>query len=209
MRSSVSGFAVSQARGFTLIELMVSIAVLAVIVAMAVPSFADFRQRRIAEGAADQLVSFWANARFEATKRNQLVKVVFLRADTGATCLGATPAVGATAALQAADNTTCDCFTAGACTISQYPGGQAEWSGATWIADPTIGDDDSGVAVINPKNGMLTEFSDAGRVTLRSPSDQYQYQLRVNLSGLGRMVICEPADAPRKLPRFLDRRCGA
>lgn len=209
MRSSISSIAVSQARGFTLIELMVSIAVLAVIVAMAVPSFADFRQRRIVEGAADQLVSFFANARFEAAKRNQLVKVVFLRdAGTGASCLGATPAVGATAALQAADNTTCDCFTAGACSIGQYPGGQGEWSGASWIADPTIGAS-SGVAVINPKNGMLTEFADAGRVTLRAPSDEYEYQLRVNLSGLGRMVICEPSDAPRKLPGYLDRRCGA
>lgn len=208
MRTPISEPAIPRARGFTLIELMVSIAVLAVIVAMAVPSFADFRQRRIAEGAADQLVSFFANARFEAAKRNQLVKVVFLQGAGGATCLGAAPAVGATPALQAADNTTCDCFTPGACSIAQYPGGQGEWSGASWVAAPTIGAN-TGVAVINPKNGALTEFADAGQVTLRSPSDDYQYQLRVNLTGLGRMLICEPTDAPRKLPRYLNRRCGA
>ena len=57
------------AKGFTLIELMVALAVLAILAVVAIPSFIDFRERAAVRGAGDQLVSFWANARLEALKR--------------------------------------------------------------------------------------------------------------------------------------------
>ena len=62
-------------RGVTLIELMVTLAVLAILLMMAVPSFNEFRQRSALRGASDQFISFWANSRLEALKRNSLVKV--------------------------------------------------------------------------------------------------------------------------------------
>ena len=62
-------------QGFTLIELIVTIAVLSIILMAAVPSFNEFRQRSALRGATDQIIGFWANARFESLKRNSLVKV--------------------------------------------------------------------------------------------------------------------------------------
>ena len=57
-------------QGFTLVELMVGLAVLAILTAAALPSFAAFRQRAAVREAADQAVAFWNTARFEAVKRN-------------------------------------------------------------------------------------------------------------------------------------------
>src|SRR3546814_17271964 len=58
-------------KGFTLIELMVALAVLAILVVAVVPSFMGFRQRTVLEGAAEQLVSVWSEARFEALRRDR------------------------------------------------------------------------------------------------------------------------------------------
>src|SRR5688572_17100840 len=75
--------------GFTLIELMVTLAVLFILVSMAVPSFSGMRQRAAIRGAADQTLSFWNEARFEAVKRNKLVKFGVATGPGGAFCLGA------------------------------------------------------------------------------------------------------------------------
>ena len=74
--------------GFSLIELMVTVAVLAIVLVAAVPSFNEFRQRSALRGAADQVSSFFNNARFEALKRNSLVKVSMSRSGSNY-CLGA------------------------------------------------------------------------------------------------------------------------
>ena len=98
----------SSTKGFTLIELMVTIAVLSVLLVIAIPSFADFRERASVRGAGDQLVSFWANARLEALKRDAPIAVV-IRKSTNNMCVGASTAAGG-----------CDCFTANACDVGQY-----------------------------------------------------------------------------------------
>jgi len=58
--------------GFTLIELMVGIALMAILAALAVPSFNDFRQRAALRGAVEQFGSTLAEVRNEAVKENAI-----------------------------------------------------------------------------------------------------------------------------------------
>lgn len=62
-------------RGFTLIELMVTISVLAIVLAVAVPSFQDMVRRNRLTSDTNNLVSALATARSEAIKRGSVVTV--------------------------------------------------------------------------------------------------------------------------------------
>lgn len=62
-------------RGFTMIELLVTLAVLAIILAVAVPGFQEFTRRNQLASATNNLVSSLALARSEAVKRATRVTV--------------------------------------------------------------------------------------------------------------------------------------
>lgn len=64
-------------RGLTLIEIAIGIAILAVLAAIAVPSFAESIGRARLAGAAETLASDLAEARFEAVRSGRPLYVVF------------------------------------------------------------------------------------------------------------------------------------
>lgn len=62
-------------KAFTLIELMISILVLLVLMAIAVPSFTDLLARNRLSGQANELLSVIQLARSEAIKQNQTIRL--------------------------------------------------------------------------------------------------------------------------------------
>jgi type IV fimbrial biogenesis protein FimT len=188
-------------RGVTLIELMVTLAVLAIILTLAIPSFNDFRQRSALRGATDQIISFLNIARFEALKRNQPIKVGLIRSDDSNFWLCAAVASSSTdtTAIVAADRVA-------QCTIGTYPDSITEWKRV--IAPTGLGKNGSAFAVIDPKRGGLGVPGQAGFWELRSPSGDANYHLRVYLDIFGRAVACEPSSSASKMPQFINRQCN-
>ena len=84
-RSSI-GLPARQA-GFSMIELMVTLAVLAILIAMAVPSFTSIINNNRLAAQANEVITSLQVARTEAIRRNERVTVC--RSTDGATCSAA------------------------------------------------------------------------------------------------------------------------
>ena len=197
------------ARGFTLIELSIVLSVMFTFMLMAIPSFASLRQRAALRGAADATLSFWNEARFEAVKRNQLVKVGVRTSPDGSFCLGAATTT------DEADATPCDCTAAApasnACDVARYPASQTEWNRVS-LAGVSLGGTTSLAtlkpAVIDPKRTMLTEPADSGAISLSAPPGQFTYKLNLRVDRLGHGLLCQSLNDTARLPDYGNRRCA-
>lgn len=66
----------SRMHGFTLIELMVTLAVLAIILAFAVPNMSTFSKKQAVRSTTDELLLSMVYARSEALKRNESIYIL-------------------------------------------------------------------------------------------------------------------------------------
>ena len=77
-------------KGFTLLELVITVMVVAIGVALAVPSWDNVVQKRKTTGGAEEIAAFLASVQSEAIKRNELVTVTIQRNAAGTDwCAGA------------------------------------------------------------------------------------------------------------------------
>ena len=76
-------------KGFTLIELMVAIAVTAILVALAVPSFRNLIVSSRLNGVASDMVDAVSFARSESIKRNSSIQLCRAATAAATTCAGA------------------------------------------------------------------------------------------------------------------------
>ena len=70
-------------RGFTLIEILISITVLGIILMLGLPSFASWLQNQQLRAASEGLLNGLQTARAEAIRRNLLVQIVVAPPGTG------------------------------------------------------------------------------------------------------------------------------
>lgn len=178
--------------GVTLIELMVTVVVLAILVAAAIPSFRDFFDRYRLRGAVDDVVSVINNARAASVKSDTDVSVS-LGGTTAAWCVGANAALPPTAGNPALPAAACDCTVTTECLVSTErlavePGAHGEISvdavTLAFIFDSKLGTVITGGAVADPNP-----------LTLTSPTGKYE--MVVDVSALGQATVCTPAGKPQ------------
>jgi prepilin-type N-terminal cleavage/methylation domain-containing protein len=172
--------------GFTLIELMVTVVVAAILLALATPSFADFIDRYRLRGVTDDVVNFVNNARAESVKQGRDVNVAF-KGTTSVWCIGANAAAEPTNAGDAIPAAAaCDCSTdATSCKVGgeQRVFGTDSDNGVVLSAVPADFTFDNRLGTVSPL-GTTT-------VTLTSPRKRFDLQLTV--TALGQASLCVPS----------------
>jgi prepilin-type N-terminal cleavage/methylation domain-containing protein len=161
--------------GFTLVELMVVVAIVAIIAAFAVPSFNDFAAKNRVKGAAEDIYGLILQAKSETPIRDTNLSV---NVNTGANpwCVGFSTTVN------------CDCTNTTDCTV---PVG----AGATQVLQVVNGTNYDGVTIAETFAGTGTTFrlprnsaSQAGTISVVSGN----WQLNIVISTQGRIRVCNP-----------------
>ena len=177
---------VTPQHGFTLTEMAVTVAVLAILAAIAAPSFQETLNKRRLIGAAEQLYADLQYARSEAAKRNAYVVVTFT--GTGSTwCYGISTASCSCTATSGPSLCQLDGVTK---VVDQQGFKNVSLTGNTFPGGATAFEPQRGIARL-PSNaiafGTATFTVNAGASNARTSE--------VVVSSFGRVIICSPSSA--------------
>jgi type IV fimbrial biogenesis protein FimT len=184
---------VSRHRGFSLIEVMMSLVLMGIGMALALPSYRDMVEKRQITNGAEQMAAFVNTAQGVAMKTNQVVTVSYNRVDTDDWCIGAIS--GADPCDCTVTNTAADNF----CQIASQPFVLDNSHAADRNLVYAMSDNGDGLYAFDPVRGLLTELDDSLTVELRSPNQQFQLNLMVN--NTGRVTLCS-ASAEHAVPGY-------
>ena len=146
----MASFKAKSRRGFTLIEVLVTVAIVAVVALIAAPSMKDFIQMQRLKSVSSELMTNLQYSRSEAVSRGQVVGVRF-GSDSSMTCyVIATRLTGGCINSRAAD--TCDC------TLGPGAACSSAATSALWAELKTV--------VVSKSLGVLAEPSDVSAVPM-------------------------------------------
>jgi len=196
---------VSRVRGFTLIELMITLAVIVVLMLVSIPSFQAYRQRAAVRAVSEQALGLWQQARFEAAKRNTYVR---FGVAGGGTCIGAAPQglVNGTDVPTSANASACDCTGADSTNLCDiFTSKSTDWQASTINGTPSLGGN-TGLVVLEPKNDMLTLSTDAGAIRFAGPPGKQSYRINLRIDAMGRGFLCR-SNTSAPLSDYATRSC--
>ncbi|WP_237068422.1 GspH/FimT family pseudopilin [Microbulbifer guangxiensis] len=192
-------------RGFTLLELMIAIAIASILLTIGVPSFRDFFERQNLKGAAEQVYSRIQRARSEAITRKVEVGVNFSADGSEIWSYGLSDKNSGTC-----DTAETDISLDTACTLAIDDGdgivdgidGASDWNDRVLMTFTSAEHEDVAVTLRNFENGTRIVFEPLrgtareatgipsfGEILFESRSG-HQLMIRVGL--LGQVRICSP-----------------
>lgn len=182
---------VSRSRGFSLVEVMMTIVLLGIGMALALPSYQDMVEKRQVTNGAEQVAAFINTAQGVAMKTNQVVTVSYSHTDSDDWCIGAV-----------AGNTPCDCE-----QTSTTEADFCQIASQQFILDDSIANDRAlmfdmvgdGSFAYDPVRGLFDDLDDSLTLELRSNSEEFRLNLVV--SNTGRVVLCS-ASASYAIPGY-------
>ncbi len=183
--------------GFTLVELMVVLAVVLILLLIAVPSFADILDRYRVRGAADAAIALVADARSGSVQSNRDVAVSFGGTDP-AWCIGANGAVApATLGNVVPAAIPCVCTTSSNCTVlnnatAGSAGQQTLALQSTDYSGVTMGTRPSSFTF----SGRFGDVQPLGSSSVIFTSPKSKYQIQMTVAPLGQASLCTPSGQP-------------
>lgn len=167
-----------QNAGFTLIELMVVVALAAIILSLAAPSFTSTLARKRLEGVASELATDIQYARSEAARRNARVRVIF-----GTTCYAvhvSSDVAGST------DATSCTALGTNAVELKTV-----QISGGTTLAFTS--NNTKAFIEFDPVRGMAIDAAGADSSGfVNATNSAGNWQIRAIATKVGRVKLCSP-----------------
>ena len=187
--------------GFTLIELMVTVAVAVVLAFLAVPTFSDLIIKSRLRGATDDIVSLLNSSRANSVKLQRQINVSLQ--GTTAWCAGAIAESGPASVGAAAtvSTTACDCINSpSACTVNSDSMlvSSSSYSGVALSSLQGSFDYASGGVTFDQKFGGLSPSTllvgtfTTPKVTVTSG----KYSTQISVSPLGQTNVCVPSGSP-------------
>lgn len=181
--------------GFTAVELMIVITLLAILVSVGVPALGQFTDKNKVISAAEKIHADLQYTRTESIKRQDDLWINFTRDGTNAPNGSTSWGYGIN------ENSGCDYTLAtasniNACALNASPDG----SSSTHLFKRTLSADFPGVKLVSVNFGgdNETQFDStrgtttSGTIIVRSPFDR---ELRVSVTVLGHVSICSPSGA--------------
>lgn len=177
--------------GFSLVEVLMSVVLLAIGAALAIPSYRDMVEKRQVTNGAEQVSSFINTAQGIAMKTNEVITVSYSRTDDDDWCIGA---VTGTAACDCTESNT---EAADYCQIASQPFIlNNSHAGDMELMHSMSGD---GSYAFDPVRGVFMDMDDSLTVEMRSKSESFRLNMVVNSTG--RVMLCSD-DAEHGVPGY-------
>lgn len=167
--------------GLTLHELMVGLSIIAILLAMAAPSYSEFVSKRRLAGASNLIAMYFEDIKMLSIKHNEFISISLQNsADGKQWCMGATAGNGAS----------CDCM-----AVTPQCLVHSEASLITNTTYPEFRDVTAtfagGNLTFDPVRGILTNPAESLLIRVQHVSDEYQVNISINATGTVRK--CSPA----------------
>lgn len=181
----------SKQQGFALVEVIMSFVLLAIGIALALPSYHNMVEKRQVTNGAEQLAAFINSAQSVAMNTNEVVTISYFKTGKSDWC------VGAISGPTACDCTETDKTVAGYCQIASQPFVlNGDHTGNLELTHDMNGD---GAFAFDPIRGLSSGMDDPLILEMRSPSEDFRLNLQVSSSG--NVVLCSD-DSSHDVPGY-------